>query len=68
MIDRDNNAKLRLYIVVKLKQYRCKLSLTIYCVYLVVSRAIVYKGNLVAFTITTNKLDRPNNINIDIGK
>jgi hypothetical protein len=68
IIDRDSNAKLRLYIFVKLKQNRCKLSLAIYYVHLVVSRAVVYKGDLVAFTVAANRLDRPNYVNINIGK
>jgi hypothetical protein len=53
---------------VELKQNRRKLSLAIYCIHLVVSYIVIYKGNLVALTITANRLDRPNNVDIDIAK
>jgi hypothetical protein len=68
MIDRDSNAKLRLYIFVKSKQDRCKLSLAVCCVHLAVSYAVVCKSNLVALTVAADRLDRPDNIDIDTGK
>jgi hypothetical protein len=52
----------------KLKQNRCELSLAIYGVHLVVSRAVVCKGDLVAFTVAADRLDRPDYIDIDISK
>jgi hypothetical protein len=68
MIDGDSNAKLRLHVFVKSKQDGCELSLAICCVHLAVSRAVVCKGDLVAFTVTADRLDRPDYINMDTGK
>jgi hypothetical protein len=68
MIDGDSNAKLRLYIFVKSKQDRRKLSLAVCCVHLAVSYAVVCEGDLVALTVAADRLDRPDYIDMDTGK